>query len=93
MWEEAGDNSANCGAVLMALLGNWEITGVTGLGTVRLVCGIMGTEAVTVCPGGYRLSVLSSYRPRGHDKRKHGVHTGIPRGGFPTIVWTWSRCN
>jgi len=91
--EEASDNSVNSGAVVMSLLSNWKIAGVTGLGTERLLYGVMGTEAVTVCPGGCRISVRSSYRARGHDKRTHGAHTGVPRDDISTIVRTCSRCN
>jgi hypothetical protein len=64
LWSGEGsdDNNVNCGA--------------TGLGTERLLYGIMGTEAVTVCPSGCRLSVRSSWRAWGHDKRTHRAHTG-----------------
>ena len=91
--EEASDNNENSGAVAMTLVSNWEMAGVTGLVTERLLCGIIDTEAVTVCAGGCRLSVRSSYRARGHDKRTHEAHTGIPRGGVSIILWTCSRCN
>ena len=76
--EASDDNNVNSGGIVMALLGNWMIAGVTGLGTERLFYGIMGTEVVTVCPGGCRLSVRSSCRARGHDKRTHGAHNGVP---------------
>jgi hypothetical protein len=72
----------------MVLLSNWKIAGVTGLGTERLLHGIIGTETVTgYYPGGCRLlcdkAAVLGDTIKGHTALMPG---GLSRGGINTIV-------